>query len=69
MFLNILQLSLAVFLTILILLQGKSSGLGSVFGGGGNVYRTRRGAEKFLHILTVTIATVFFITSLLRFVL
>ena len=46
--LNIVQIILACLLMTVILLQHRGTALGGAFGGEGNVYRTRRGAEKFL---------------------
>ncbi len=64
MILNIVEIVLAVLLIIGILLQARGSGLGAAFGGDGNVYRTRRGIEKRLHIATVIIAIAFFLVAL-----
>ncbi len=59
--LAIAQIVLAVLLVTAILLQSKGTGLGGVFGGGeGNVYRTKRGAEKVLFIGTIVFAILFF---------
>ena len=54
------QIGLSVILILFILLQSKGSGLGGVFGGEGNVYRTKRGAEKILFIATVVVVILFF---------
>lgn len=62
--LNIAQLCLAILLTAGILLQARGTGLGAAFGGGGNVYRTKRGVEKKLFQLTILIAILFFGVSL-----
>lgn len=62
--LNIAQIVLAVLLVAAILLQARGTGLGAAFGGGGNVYRTKRGAEKKLFQLTIVIAILFFGVSL-----
>ena len=56
---------LAIALIAAILLQSKGSGLGSVFGGDGSVFRTRRGAEKGLFQLTIILAIAFGVVSLL----
>ena len=69
MFFNIVQIATALLLVLLVLVQGKSSGLGSLFGGSGNIYRTKRGAEKLLHYATIIIAIAFFGVSLARFIL
>jgi len=62
--LNITQIVLAVLLTISIILQARGSGLGAIFGGEGNVYRTKRGAERILFISTIVISILFFATAI-----
>lgn len=57
--LNYAQLIIAIFLIIFILLQNRGSGLGAAFGGSGDVYLTKRGAEKTIFILTIILATLF----------
>ncbi len=64
MILDIILLVLAVALGAAILVQARGANLGIAFGGDGNVYRTRRGLEKKLHILTVILAVLFFVTAL-----
>jgi len=59
MALKIIQIILAVVLTTLVLMQQSGSGLGSAFGGEGNVYRSRRGIEKFLFSATIVVAVLF----------
>lgn len=68
-FLDILQLVSAVLLIIVILLQQRGTGLGSAFGGEGNVYRTIRGLEKSLVIASIVLAVVFFGTALAQVIL
>ena len=51
-----IQMVVAIILSIVILLQSKGVGLSDAFGGDGNVYSTKRGAEKFLHIATIVLA-------------
>jgi preprotein translocase subunit SecG len=58
--LPVTQIVLSVVLIIFILLQSKGSGLGGVFGGEGNVYRTKRGAEKILFVATIVVVILFF---------
>jgi protein translocase SecG subunit len=62
----IVQIILAVLLLGLILIQSKGAGLSGVFGGEGNVYSTRRGAERVIFIATIVIAGLFFGTALLN---
>ena len=63
-YLTIAQIILAVLLIVVILLQAKGTGLGSVFGGEGNVFRTKRGFEKILFYITIALAAGFLITAL-----
>ena len=65
MILSIIQLVSAVLLIISILLQNRGTGLGSAFGGEGNVYRTKRGLESILFRATIVLAVIFLGASLL----
>jgi preprotein translocase subunit SecG len=65
----ILQLITSVALITVILLQSKGSGLSSAFGGGGGVYRSKRGVEKLFVYLTVILAVVFLVLSLLQVII
>ena len=56
---NYLQIAFAILLIIAILLQHRGTSLGGAFGGEGNVYRSRRGAEKFLFYSTIVLAVIF----------
>ena len=58
--LNVAQMILAVLLIAAIMIQASGAGLGAAFGGGGNVYRTKRGAEKKIFQLTILFAILFF---------
>ncbi|PJA46780.1 preprotein translocase subunit SecG [Candidatus Uhrbacteria bacterium CG_4_9_14_3_um_filter_36_7] len=61
---SIAQLIIATLLIASILLQARGSGLGSAFGGEGNVYRTKRGIEKRLFQTTIILTILFFGVSL-----
>lgn len=65
-YITIIQIVSAVLLTAAILVQAKGTGLGAVFGGEGNVFRTKRGFEKKLFYITIGLAVVFFATALLN---
>ncbi len=56
---EISQIGVSFLLIVLILLQARGIGLGSTFGGEGNFYFTKRGAEKTIFILTIITAIVF----------
>jgi len=68
MILSIIQIVISVVLIAAILLQHRGSGLGSAFGGEGNVYKTKRGIEKSLHIFTIVLVFAFLATSFLNLI-
>lgn len=57
------QMVVSVLLITVILLQNRGSGVSGVFGGGGNVYRTKRGLDKTLYKATIVLALLFFAIS------
>jgi preprotein translocase subunit SecG len=57
---------LAVALIAAILLQQRGTGLGGAFGGEVTAYRSRRGIERTLFRLTILLAVLFVIFSLLN---
>lgn len=65
MFLNILEIAVAVFLIIVILLQVQGSGLSGAFGGGGEFYRSKRSIEKLLIFITIILASLFGVLSII----
>lgn len=52
-FLQYALIVISALITIFVLLQNQSSGLGSAFGGETGFYRTKRGIEKFLFTATI----------------
>jgi protein translocase SecG subunit len=56
MVLTIIQIVLSILLIGAILLQSQGGGVSPVFGGGGEMYRSKRNVEKFLVIFTSVIA-------------
>lgn len=60
------QIAIAILLVISILLQHRGTSLGGAFGGESSVYRSRRGAEKFLFYLTITFALIFVILAIIN---
>lgn len=67
--LKIVQIIVAVLLMLSILLQNKGSAVSGIFGGGGNVYMTKRGFDKVLFYSTIALAVVFFGISLAAIIL
>ena len=55
---------IAITLICIVLLQGQGSGLGTAFGGDAGIHRTRRGVEKTMFNLTLTLASLFLLLSL-----
>jgi preprotein translocase subunit SecG len=62
------QMILAVALIASILLQQRGTGLGGAFGGEVTAYRSRRGIERTLFRLTILLAVLFVVFSLLNLV-
>lgn len=62
--LQIIQIVVAILLMLSILLQNRGVGLSGIFGGSGNIYRTKRGLEKKLFILTIVFSVIFLLVSL-----
>lgn len=58
-FLVIFQIVVSVLLVLTILLQEKGVGLSSAFGGGGEFYRSKRGVDRLLFIVTVVLSVLF----------
>lgn len=56
---TIIQIISAVLLIAAILMQQRGTGLGSAFGGGSEIYRTKRGVEKILFISTIVLSVLF----------
>lgn len=67
--LNIFQIVIAVLLVVTILFQQRGTGLSSTFGGGGDVYFKKRGAEKIIFIATIILATIFILSAIIRMVI
>lgn len=64
-FLKYFQFFVSLLLIIAILIQNRSSGLSSTFGGSGNtVSTTKRGPEKVVFRATIILAVLFVLASL-----
>ena len=64
-----LQIAVSALLVTAILLQQKGVGLGSAFGGSGQIYRSKRGMEKGLFIGTIILAALFVVIALLNLII
>lgn len=65
-FLLVLNIVFSVLIVIFILVQGKGAGLGSAWGGGGEMFQTRRGMEKVILWLTTVFIIIFLTVSLIN---
>jgi preprotein translocase subunit SecG len=61
---SIALIIISVGLVLSILFQVKGGGLGGIFGQSDTVYRTKRGVEKTLFQLTIVLAVLFVIISM-----
>jgi len=61
----IAQIVACAILVVSVLLQNRAEGLGKMFGGGGEVFRTKRGLEKVLYYVTIALIVVLIVLSLL----
>ena len=60
------QIIVSVSLIILIVIQQRGTALGAGFGGGGEVYSTKRGAQKKIYYATIALATIFLVLGVLN---
>ena len=65
-FLLILNIIFSVLIVIFILIQGRGAGLGSAWGGGGEMFQTRWGMEKIILWLTTVFIVIFLAVSLIN---
>lgn len=61
---NVFQVLVAFAVIGIVLLQAKGQGLGNIFGGGGETYRTRRGVERVLFRSTIALIITFVALSI-----
>lgn len=55
-------------LITLIALQQRGTALGAGFGGGGEVYSTKRGAQKKIYYATIVVSALFLILSVITII-
>ena len=60
-----LQIVISLLLALSILLQNRSAGLGSAFGGTGGFTVAKRGAEKVLSNITIVLMVAFIINTII----
>lgn len=62
---NIAEIIVSVVLIVILLVQARGSGFNGTFSSDSSVFRTRRGIEKTLFQLTIALAVIFVVVSLL----
>lgn len=60
------QIAVSIILIVLIALQQRGTALGAGFGGGGEVYSTKRGAQKKIYYATIAVTTIFLVLGVLN---
>lgn len=55
----IIQIVISILLIVTIIAQEKGVGLSATFGGGGEFYRSKRGVDRFLFLLTLVFSALF----------
>jgi preprotein translocase subunit SecG len=65
----VVQILVSVVLIGVLLLQARGSGFSATFSSDSSIYRTRRGVEKTLFNVTIVLAILFVIVSILNVVL
>ncbi len=61
--LNILLIVISIALVAAILIQSRSAGMSSAFGGGAEGFHVRRGSEKIIFRTTIVLALAFLATA------
>ncbi len=65
---NIVEIIISIVLILVLLVQSRGAGFDGTFNSDSSVFRTRRGVEKTLFQLTIVLAVVFVIVSVLSVV-
>ena len=63
---TVAQIIVAIGIVVSVLLQNRGEGLGTFFGGGGVIFRTRRGVENLLYYVTIGLVILLVSLSLLN---
>ena len=58
--LNISQIIVSCLVIVTILMQSRGASMSGLFGGSGDIYRTKRGIEKTLFISTIVLLVIIF---------
>jgi len=61
---TLIQILISLLLIAAVIIQARGTGLGNLFGGSGEFYRSKRGVEKILFLATIVLAALFLLTSI-----
>jgi preprotein translocase subunit SecG len=64
-----IQIIISVVLIVLIAIQQRGTALGAGFGGSGEVYSTRRGAQQKIFYATIFLTTAFLVLGVLNIII
>lgn len=67
-YLSVMEIVLALVVTVLVLMTSKGSDLSGFLGGGADQFRTRRGVEASMFRLTIGLFIVFFLLTIVTFI-
>ncbi len=59
----VIYIIVSALIVFFVLIQGKGAGMGSAWGGGGELFTTRRGVEKLTIRILIALIILFFILS------
>jgi preprotein translocase subunit SecG len=62
---QIITIISVILMVTLVLIQSQGAGLSATFGGEGNTYRSKRGAEKIIFNATIILAVIFVLSVIL----
>jgi preprotein translocase subunit SecG len=63
------QIAVSIILIVLVVVQQRGTALGAGFGGGGEVYSTKRGLQKKIYYATIVAAIIFLALGILNLVI
>ena len=65
----IAQIFISLAIIVVILMQSKGTGIGTVFGGSESFYRSKKGVEKLFVYLTIILAILFAVVSIVQVII
>ena len=63
------QIVISLAIIVVILMQSKGTGIGTVFGGSESFYRSKKGVEKLFVYLTIMLTFLFALVSIIQVII